>query len=244
MMVPQIPAARNRVTPFGDIEPFPLRGAFTGNRGILHSGQEIVRFHAHDSWVTCSLSFKDRRNEQWLPHRMTWLYFHDEAVALAAGHRPCAECRRPSYSQYRSAWARAAGRELPSAADMNRQLHRERIVRGTHRRRQHQAAWADLPQGTFVDLDGTPWLVVESYLAEWTREGYQGRRLRPATGYATIITPPSSVAVLRAGYPVVIDSSALAPATMTTGSRDEGFDRCDGPDRSDKMVPDGVRSVP
>jgi hypothetical protein len=207
--------ACNRVTPFGDIEAFPLRGAFTGNRGILHSGQQIVRFHAHDSWLTCSTTFKDRWNEQWLPHRFTWLYFYDEAVALAAGHRPCAECRRPSYNQYRMAWAHAAGGEVPSAKEMDRQLHRERIVRGTHRRQLHQGVWRDLPEGTFVDLDGSPWLVLSAQLAEWSREGYQGRRPRPTTGLVTVITPPSSVAVLRAGYPVQIHPSALVPPAAT-----------------------------
>ena len=96
--------ARNRVTPLGDIEAFPLRGAWTGNRGILHSGHEIVRFHASDLWITCALRFKDWWHEQWQPHHFTWLYFHDEAVSFAAGHRPCALCRRDAYDAYREAW--------------------------------------------------------------------------------------------------------------------------------------------
>ena len=142
--------ARNRVTPYGDLEAIPLRGAFTGNRGILHEGREIVRFHQHDSWVTCSLEYKGLRREQWVPHRMTWLFFHDEAVSLAAGHRPCALCRRGDYDRYRAAWADAAG-SAPSAKEMNRVLHGERIVRGTHRRRLHEAPAGDLPDGVFVD---------------------------------------------------------------------------------------------
>ena len=97
--------ARNRVTPMGEIEAFPLRGAWTGNRGILHAGHEIVRFHASDLWITCALEFRGRRHEQWQPHHYTFLYFHDEAVSFAAGHRPCAECRRESYNSYRAAWA-------------------------------------------------------------------------------------------------------------------------------------------
>src|SRR5205085_3425150 len=98
-------AARNRVTPMGEIEAFPLRGAWTGNRGILHRGHEIVRFHAGDLWITCALEFRGRRHQQWQPHHYTFLYFHDEAVSFAAGHRPCAECRRDSYNAYRAAWA-------------------------------------------------------------------------------------------------------------------------------------------
>lgn len=203
---------QNRVTPLGDVEAFPLRGAFTGNRGRLHDGHRIVRFHAGDLWIICALNFRDRWNEQWLPRRFTWLFFHDEAVALAAGHRPCAECRHASYVAYRDAWADAGSRRTaPSAREINRQLHAERIVRGTHRRRFHQLAWSGLPDGTFViSEDGCPHLVHGADLVEWTRGGYGARRPRPGRGTAAVITPPSSVAALRAGYPVQIDQTALS----------------------------------
>ncbi|MFL5884896.1 MAG: hypothetical protein ACJ77M_07485 [Thermoleophilaceae bacterium] len=193
----------------GDIVAIPLRGAWTGNRGILHSGREIVRFHASDLWITCALEFRGRWSEQWRPHHFTWLYFHDEAVAFAAGHRPCGECRRGAYNAYRDAWAEAFGVDPPSAKEMNRQLHGERIVRGTHRRRIHDMPWADLPDGAFARLDtGAPALVLGAQLVEWTHDGYGGRKPRPTRGQAHVITPPSSVAVLRAGYPVQIDDSA------------------------------------
>lgn len=201
--------ARNRVTPTGDIEAIRLRGAWTGNRGILHRGKAIVRFHASDLWITCALEFQGRWQKQWQPHHYTFLFFHDEAVSFAAGHRPCAECRRDSYNAYRAAWAAGLGVEVPSAKEMNRQLHRERIVRGTHRRRLHQMPWADLPDGTFVILQQTPALVVDEHLTEWTAEGYGSRRPRPRFGVASVMTPPSTVAVLRVGYPVHIDESAL-----------------------------------
>jgi len=200
--------ARNRVTPMGDIEAIPLRGAWTGNRGILHSGREIVRFHASDLWITCALEFRGRWHEQWQPHHYTFLYFHDEAVSFAAGHRPCAECRRGSYEAYRAAWADGLGGALPSAKLINRQLHGERIVAGSHRRRVHRLPWAHLPDGTFVLLDSAPALVLGDELRVWTREGYRGRRGRPGRGVADVVTPPSTVAVLRAGYPVQIDDSA------------------------------------
>jgi hypothetical protein len=189
-----------------------LRGAFTGNRGCLHEEREIVRFHAGDLWIICALRFKDRWEEQWRPRRFTWLFFHDEAVALAAGHRPCGECRRASYTAYRDAWAAAAGGALPTAQEMNRQLHAERIVRGTHRRRLHGERWPNLPDGAFVLLDDEPHLVRGRELVAWTRSGYAGRRPRPARGEATLITPPSSTAVLREGYPVAIDVAARAGA--------------------------------
>jgi hypothetical protein len=202
--------ARNRVTPTGEIVAIPLRGAWTGNRGILHSGREIVRFHASDLWITCALEFRGRWHEQWRPHHYTFLYFHDEAVALAAGHRPCAECRRPSYAAYRAAWAEGLGVEVPSAREINRRLHGERIVRGTHRRRFHQLPWAAVPDGAFVLLDDSPAVVVRGRAVAWTREGYRGGRARPRRGMATSITPPSTLAALRAGYPVQIDDGARA----------------------------------
>jgi hypothetical protein len=199
--------ARNRVTPMGDIEAIPLRGAWTGNRGILHSGREIVRFHASDLWITCALEFRGRWQEQWQPHHFTWLYFHDEAVSFAAGHRPCAECRRESYNAYRAAWAEGMGADVPSATAINKQLHAERIMKGTHRRRLHPAPWPDVPDGTFVLFDA-PAVVVGSHLAEWTTAGYRARHQRPQRGTATVITPPSTVAALRAGYQVQIDDAA------------------------------------
>lgn len=200
--------ARNRVTPLGDIVAIPLRGAWTGNRGILHSGREIVRFHASDLWITCELEFQDRRHEQWLPHHYTFLYFHDEAVSFAAGHRPCAFCRRERYEAYRTAWAEALGVGVPSAKQMNRQLHSERIVRGTHRRRLHRLSWGELPDGAFVLLDGSPAVVVGDRLVAWTPEGYRGRHARPRQGSAEVVTPLSTVAALRAGYRAQIDDSA------------------------------------
>jgi hypothetical protein len=200
--------ARNRVTPAGDIEAFALRGAWTGNRGILHRGREIVRSHAGDLWITCALEFRGRWHEQWQPHHFTFLFFHDEAVSFAAGHRPCAECRRESYNAYRAAWAAGLGVEVPSAKEMNRRLHGERIVRGTHRRRLREVPWAGLPDGAFVLLGESPVLVVGDHVAVWTREGYRDRRARPADGTANALTPPATIAALRAGYPVQIDAGA------------------------------------
>jgi hypothetical protein len=200
--------APNRVTPLGDIEAIPLRGAWTGNRGILHSGHEIVRFHGGDLWITCALEFHDRWNEQWRPHHFTWLYFHDEAVSFAAGHRPCGECRWGAYQAYRSTWSDALGVPPPSAKQMNQQLHGERIVRGTHQRRVHELPWAGLPDGTFVLFDGTPAIVLGDTVVDWTTEGYRGRHTRPKQGTANVITPPSTVAILDAGYPVQIDEGA------------------------------------
>ena len=210
---------RNRVTPLGEIVAIPLRGAWTGNRGVLHEGHDIVRFHASDLWITCARQFRGRWREQWLPHRYTHLFFHDEAVSFAAGHRPCAECRREDYRAYQRAWAAnaitarsAAGADQrgPTAKEMNAQLHRERIVPGTHRRRLHEMPWNDLPDGTFVLLHDSPAVVVGATVVPWATEGYQAPVPRPRAGTATVITPPSTVAALRAGYPVQIDETATS----------------------------------
>ncbi len=190
----------------GEVVSIPLRGAWTGNRGILHRGHEIVRFHASDLWITCALEFRGRWRKQWQPGQFTFLYFHDEAVSFAAGHRPCAECRRRSYQDYRAAWAEGLGVSPPSAKEINRQLHAERIFRGTHRRRLHELSWPGLPDGTFVRLDQVSALVLGNELVEWGETGYGRRRRRPQRGKALVITPPATVAALRAGYSAQIDA--------------------------------------
>jgi hypothetical protein len=201
-------AYRNRVTPMGDIVAIPLRGAWAGNRGIVHSGHDIVRFHGGDHWITCALRFKGRHVEQWAPRRFTWLFFHDEAVSFAAGHRPCGECRHRDYTAFRDAWPGGNDAAPPTARQMSRRLHGERLIRGTRRRRLHELDWSDLPDGAFVLRGGTPALVTGPRLVEWGWDGYRSRRPRPARGQATVITPPSTLAVLRAGYHVQIDESA------------------------------------
>ncbi len=199
---------QNRVTPDGEVVAIPLRCAWTGNRGILHEGHRISRFHASDLWITCALRFRGRWNQQWQPHHFTWLYFHDEAVSFAAGHRPCGECRRNAYLDYRNAWADALAVAPPSAKQMNRQLHSERIMRGTHTRQVHAMPWHGLPDGVFVHVANGPAVVVEDHLTVWTRTGYGARLPRPRVGEAEVVTPPSSVAALRAGYPVQLDDTA------------------------------------
>lgn len=201
---------RNRVTPTGNIVAIALRGAWTGNRGILHRGTDIVRFHASDLWITCALHHKDWHLAQWAVGHFTVLFFHDEAVALAAGHRPCALCRRDAYNAYREAWAAELGVTVPLARDIDRRLHGERIYRGSHRRRLHVATWSDLPAGAFVLVEDDPALVLDCAVVPWTVEGYGAAQRRPADGSVAVITPPATVAALRAGYQPQIDSSALA----------------------------------
>ncbi len=196
---------RNRVTPDGEIVAIPLRGAWTGNRGIIHQGEQIVRGWASHHWLVCSLRWKDLWHEQWRPGHLTWLFFHDEAVAFAAGHRPCALCRRPAYNAYRAAWPLGEGR--PSHDEIDRTLHEQRLVRGTRQRRTHWAQWRTLPDGAFVMDLGRPTLVRGDRLVAWSTSGYGEARRRPRRGEAEVLTPPATLAVLQAGYSVQIDDS-------------------------------------
>ncbi|OBK48905.1 hypothetical protein [Mycobacterium sp. 1081908.1] len=194
--------ARNRVSPLGEIIAAPGRGAWMGNRGRLHEGRGTrvaVRNHQHKTWITCVLSFRSRRVAQWEPNRYTPLFFLDEAVSLAAGHRPCAECRRGAYNEYRDLWAETHSGATPYAKDIDAQLHLERINRAGHR-----AAWDDLPDGVFVVTERGPAVVVGDHLRVWNRLDYSygGELARPAAGAAVVVTPPSNVAILRASYPV------------------------------------------
>ena len=206
---------RNRVTPLGDIVAIPLRGAWLGNRGHAaprHRDGPLTRRNERGSPARCE--YKDWRLPQWAPHHYTILFFHDEAVALAAGHRPCALCRRAAYRAFRAALS--AGATPPSAKELDRALHAERLVAGTRRRRLHRRDWSDLPDGAFVLVDQRPSLVLGPALIDWTVRGYAGLRPRPTRGDAEVITPPLTLGALDAGYPVQIDGAAtrLAPVTM------------------------------
>lgn len=200
--------ARNRVSPRGEIIAAAGRGAWMGNRGRLHQGRgtrDVVRNHQHKTWITCALCFRGRRVAQWQPNRYTPLFFLDEAVALAAGHRPCAECRNGAYKTYRALWAETHGGPMPYAKDMDAQLHRERTGRA-----EHPMPWSALPDGVFVATDSGPAVVAGGRLAVWDRDEnvYRDRPRRPTAGTACVLTPPSNVAILRAGYPVQIDDAA------------------------------------
>jgi hypothetical protein len=200
--------AHNRVTPRGDIVAVAGRGAWMGNRGRLHEGsgiRDVVRNHQSKAWITCVLEFRGRRVRQWAPNHYTPLFFLDEAVAFAAGHRPCAECRRSDYNAYRQAWHEADGGPAPYAKDMDNQLHCERANHSGH-----SLPWRTVPGGAFVDTDDGPAVVVGDHLAVWDEKAYAYRQRlpRPTAGGASVLTPPSTVAVLRVGYPVQIDVSA------------------------------------
>lgn len=191
---------QNRVTPTGQIVATSARGTLMGNRGCLHDEHgRIVRRHTTKSWITCALEFRGRRRPLMEPGKYTVLFFIDEATALAAGHRPCAECRNQQYKAYLSACSTnnpdlPAG-VRPSAKVLDHLIHAERTgPRGS-------AMLSDLPGGTFVLLSDTdtPHLLHEDRLYPWTPEGYQPPI--PATSQrVTVLTPSNTRHTLRNGY--------------------------------------------
>jgi hypothetical protein len=184
---------QNRVTPLGELIADPARGLVYGNRGCLHDADGVIRRrYAGRRWIACRLRFRGRHRRPLLqPGRYTELFFLDEATAFAAGHRPCAECRREDYVRFLGLCG------APGAEAIDRRLHEERL--GPRR----SASLRGLPDGAFVLHAGEPWLVRGRELLRWTPGGYANRLARPPGG-AVVITPPALVEVLRAGWAGIV----------------------------------------
>jgi hypothetical protein len=184
---------RNRVSPLGELIAVPDRGLVYGNRGCLHDDEgRIRRSWAVKRWISCRLEFRGRRRHPLLqPGRFTELFFLDEATALAAGHRACGECRYEDYVRLK-AFFRGLG-----ADEIDEQLHRER-------RAHHDAPYRNLPDAAFVLLDPGPHLVLADSLLPWSPAGYGEPVPRPRGGRARVITPPSLVVLLAAGWQPVV----------------------------------------
>jgi hypothetical protein len=192
---------QNRVTPLSELIAHPARGLVYGNRGCLHDPEgRIRRRFAVRRWIACRLEFRDwHRTPLMQPGRFTELFFLDEATAFAAGHRPCALCRRADYDRLVEIWSELHPGQRGADA-MDDQLHRERVEPETRGQRRHVAALDELPDGAFVLADGEPQLVRGPELLRWTPAGYETARTRPACVDAILITPPSLVHVLRTGW--------------------------------------------
>jgi len=227
-------ARRNRVTPFGEPIAADARGTLLGNRGVLHdaAGQPTRRRWTTLAWIACRLEFRGRRRALMQPGRWTELFFLDEATAFAAGHRPCGECRHGDFLRFARLWAAAVepgpdgGRARAGA--MDRRLQRERVGEGPARPLWRAAA-RDLPDGTFVlpEADDRAWLLWRDRLWRWNPWGYDGARSLDRESPLCVLTPPSFVAVFRAGYCPAVHPSAACPAarggaTLDTGRQDDG----------------------
>jgi hypothetical protein len=187
---------QNRVTPLGELVATAERGLVYGNRGSLHDERgQIRRQWQVRRWISCRLEFRGRHRAAgpMPPGRYTGLFFLDEATAFAAGHRPCAECRNADYRSF----LRLTG--ASGADDLDRRLHEERLGADVAGRRLHERRLEDLPDGAFVLVEGAPYLVLGDALLRWSPGGYRERRARPR-GRAAAITPPTTLAVLDAGW--------------------------------------------
>ncbi len=192
---------RNRVTPTGELIAVSARGLVYGNRGCLHDADGRIRRRFDGRrWIACRLRFRDWHREPLMqPGRFTELFFLDEATAFAAGHRPCALCRREDHRRFVAAWTELHGR--PAGVDeVDARLHAERVEPGTRAHRLHEGPVGDLPDGAFVLLEGEPHLVLGRSLLRWTPGGYERRRPRPTGRDVLVVTPPSLVEVLRGGW--------------------------------------------
>jgi hypothetical protein len=180
-----------------------------GNRGgVMHNGsREIVRNFTSRRWITCLLDFKGRHRIVMSESHYTELFFLDEAVAFAAWHRPCAECRRERFNAFRNAWRRKSGSDtVPMADEMDLELHPARVG-GGGTKVTYKAASESLPDGCFVRLEENPYLIWEDALLLWTPEGYSRRETRPRDLNVDVLTPEPFVECFRQGYKPQIHGS-------------------------------------
>jgi hypothetical protein len=213
---------QNRVTPTGDIIATPHRGMFTGNRGIIHDPATrtlLTRRWSCNAWLTCVCEFRGRRREVMGGRSWTELFFLDEATAFAAGHRPCFFCRRDDANRFRAAWEEGNGISGVLARDIDMVLHRERLEGGKKRLHALPMPPRQLPDGTMVQAGTESYLIAHGRALLWSPGGY--RQAQNALAGATLLTPPSTLRALSAGYRPVLHGSAvewLAVATKQPSS--------------------------
>jgi hypothetical protein len=200
---------QNRVTPTGDIIATPHRGMFTGNRGIIHdpATKTLTRRWASQAWLTCVCEFKGRWREVMGGRSWTELFFLDEATALSAGHRPCFFCRRDDASRFRAAWQEGNGVRRVLARDIDAVLHRERLSGGKKRLHARTMPLEELPDGAMLQEGTESYLIAQGRALAWSPAGY--RNAPSAIKDAMLLTPPSTLRALGAGYRPVLHPSAV-----------------------------------
>lgn len=209
---------RNRVDPWGDLHSVAERGLLTGNRGCLvDDAGKVVRHHRGSLWIVCVTEFRGWQSPLARPGRWTPIFFLDDAVALAAGHRPCGLCRRPAYESYRRAVATGLDAPDPASAQyLNRRLASERLHSGRGvARGQDRRTWTagidDLPAGTVLVGPGRqPRLLLSDRLVGFAFSGWANALRRPVGVRVEVLTPPTSVVALANGYEPLIHPSAYS----------------------------------
>jgi hypothetical protein len=208
---------RNRVDPWGDLHSVSPRGLFTGNRGCLVDDKgELIRHHNGNLWITCRTQFKDWKHPLAEPRTWTPLFFLDDAVALAAGHRPCGLCRRSDYDEFRDAISSTLNRgRLLLAPELNGRIAAERYRGGRGMVRADDRILAsghldDLPTGTIIIDTATrvPLLVTDQHLQEFSFEGWGPPAERPPGLAVQVLTPATSVVALKNGFVPKLHPSA------------------------------------
>ncbi|MET0970590.1 MAG: hypothetical protein ABWY18_15430 [Tardiphaga sp.] len=194
---------QNRVTPFGDIVATSARGMFTGNRGIIHDPATktlLNRRWSSPAWITCTCNFRGRRRDVMATRSWTELFFLDEATSFAAGHRPCFFCRRDDANRFRAAWEAGNGIAGVKASEIDAALHRERMDGRAKRLHPLPCAIKELPDGAMVAANSESYLVSHGKLLRWSFSGYLA--LGGVPNDPMLLTPPSTIHALRAGYRV------------------------------------------
>ena len=200
---------QNRVTPTGAIIATPHRGLFTGNRGIIHdpATKTLLRKRwSSPAWITCVCEFRGRWREVMGGRSWTELFFLDEATAFAAGHRPCFFCRRDDANRFRAAWEEGNGVKNIRAREMDVVLHRERLERGKKRLHPLPGPIEKLPDGAMVQVGATYFLILQGMALQWSMAGY--RKAGEPIEKAMLLTPPSTLRAMAAGYRPVLHPSA------------------------------------
>lgn len=192
---------QNRVLPTGDIVAIPARGTMTGNRGILHREDKVLgpSRWTHKAWICCALEWQGRKRDVMTGRNWTELFFLDEAVAMAAGHRPCGYCRRNSYKAFQDAW-QTIGLGSVNAKAMDNVLHAARILPGTRSQQTYCAEFRNLPNGTFLRQDASAMLRWDNQTFRFGAEGYEAVKDPAPTDQVEVLTAKPMVKVLQAGF--------------------------------------------
>jgi hypothetical protein len=201
---------QNRVTPSGEIVATPHRGMFTGNRGIIHDPATKTLLNkrwASKAWLTCVCEFRGWRRKVMGGRSWTELFFLDEATALAAGHRPCFFCRRDDANRFRAAWEQGNGVARLRAQDIDTVLHHERLEGGNKRLHALPMTLEALPDGAMVQEGTESYLIAQGRPLRWSFDGYAEAPY--AVTSPMLLTPPSTLRALSAGYRPVLHPSAV-----------------------------------
>ena len=200
---------QNRVTPTGDIVATAHRGMFTGNRGIIHDPATktlLKKRWSSPAWITCVCEFRGWQRKVMGGRSWTELFFLDEATAFAAGHRPCFFCRRDDANRFRAAWEKGNGVTDVRAREIDAVLHGERLERRKKRLHPLPMPVAELPEGAMVQQDDESFLILQGRALRWSMAGY--REAEFAIDHAQLLTPPSTLRALNAGYRPMLHPSA------------------------------------